>query len=323
MHDNNIHINENDIKILSLVIEYGPISLTELSKMTGYTKSWVWKRVKKLEEQGLVSLDKRSGSLYINQTRTSYKATLRIGILRASEYPYVIPFSKLLRDVTHSVSIAVYDEAYKLASDLASSRIHLAFAPAVTLIAMHRLSGGMVHIIGGGSRGGTGIVYSRKGGYGHATTMASTMELCATVSRLRPPRFYKKSGDDILRSVINGEVEAGVIWEPYLYIARRKGLDVASCNLPFCCLLGANISLQDDYRRISSLFTKAVDITSTGSVNLRSYAELIGMDYSLVEATVGSYEYIREVPLDDIKLLSNHIIETIIPPNLVLEAVYL
>ncbi|MCE4618768.1 MAG: winged helix-turn-helix transcriptional regulator [Desulfurococcales archaeon] len=323
MHDASIPLRESDVKILSIIVEYGPISLTELSSLTGYTKSWVWKKVKRLESLGLVSLDKRSGTLYINQNQATYKGTLRIGILRASEYPYIIPFSRLLKDITHSVTVAVYDEAYKLASDLASGRVHLAFAPAVTLIAMHRLSGGRVHIIGGGSRGGTGIVYSRQGGYGHATTMASTMELCATVSRLKPPRVYKRSGNEILESVFTGEVEAGVVWEPYLYIARNKGLDVEACRLPFCCLLGANSLLEDDYRRISSIFARSLDIVSARGVDLQAYAELIGMDYGLVEATVSSYEYIREIPVNDLKMLSRHIVDTIMPPNMILDSVYI
>ena len=323
MHDDPVPLRESEAKILSIIVEYGPISLTELANLTGYTKSWVWKKVKRLESLGLVSLDKRSRTLYINQSQATYKGTLRIGILRASEYPYIIPFSRLLRDITHSVLVAVYDEAYRLASDLASGRVHLAFAPAVTLIAMHRLSGGRVHIIGGGSRGGTGVVYSKQGGYGHATTMASTMELCATVSRLKPPRVYKKSGDEILESVFSGEVEAGVVWEPYLYIARSKGLEAEPCRLPFCCLLGANSLLENDYRRISSIFVKSIDLVLSRGIDLQAYADLIDMDYSLVKATVDSYEYIREIPVNDLKMLSRQIIDTIIPPDMIIESVYI
>jgi predicted transcriptional regulator len=74
-----------------------------------------------------------------------------VGLLRASEYSYILGFTRLLKSRFVDVRIKVYNEAFKPALDPAGNRVQLAMVPLPTLILAHRLSSGRVKIAGGGS----------------------------------------------------------------------------------------------------------------------------------------------------------------------------
>lgn len=304
-----------DLEILEVVGREGPLTISSLASLLGWSRSMVWRRVRILAEKGLL-ITRRMGRVVIvsHIEPKEPPVAIKVGILRASEYPYILPFIKRLRERYSKVDLLVYDEAFKLALDLAAGKVHLAMAPAVSLILAHRASGGSVKIIGGGSAGGAGVAYSRSGGEGHATTMASTMELCAELKRLEPPRIYMRSGGAILAAVQSGKVAAGVIWEPYLHMAKRQGLKVEECiEAPFCCLLGAHKSLEPHYDDLSREIAEAVDETRRGRVDLSEYARIIGMPYELVKATVPSYRFLEHPPVGELKRLWDRIAATIAP----------
>ncbi|MEB3774231.1 MAG: AsnC family transcriptional regulator [Desulfurococcales archaeon] len=313
-------IDEIDARILEIVQEYGQLTIMDVASSLGVTRSWAWKKVKRLERAGLLRLEKRGRSIVVRPAEHVYKGLLRIGILRASEYPYILHLRHLLLGRYSMVKIIVYDEAYKLALDLAAGKVQLAMAPVVTLMALHRLSAGRIHIIGGGSHGGSGIIYSRSQGVGHATTMASTMELCAEAKKLPGPRIYMRSGSEILEAVLDGRVGMGIVWEPYLYHAKEMGLDVEECGLPFCCVLGANKSLEPEYSRLSRYMEEAISRAIAGTVDLEAYSKLVGFPTELVKKTVKSYGFITEPPINSVRVLLDAIRNTIIPDKIVGDA---
>ncbi len=310
--------------IVALALDLGRVTLSEASAYAGVTRSWAWKLARRLASEGVLRLEKRGGVVVLEPGSYSYRALLRVGILRASEYPYIPALARLLESLTRRVEIIVYDEAYRLASDLASGRLHLGMAPAVTLLAVHRLSAGSVLIAGGGSRGGTGVVDAGSGD-GHATTMASTMELCAEHLGLPEPRVYAASGDEILRLVSRRAVRYGVVWEPYLYIAKTAGMRTEPCDLPFCCLLGAHRVMEPELDKVARLFADAVGEARRrlrDPVYLEAYARLVGLEPGLVKATVASYEFLEEPPVGDLERLLPLMGRVVLPPDTVRRAVY-
>ena len=192
--------------------------------------------------------------------------------------------------------------------------MHAAMIPAVTALLVHRASGGAIYIVGGGSKGGAGIVIG-PGSRGHATSMASTMELCAIAEKLPEPRIYASSGDEILRLVAEGVVKYGVVWEPYLTQASAMGLKVVDCNVPVCCLFTVHKSLLHQSDRLSRIFSEAVEYALKRSVDLDAYSKLVGLDYHLVIRSVKKYEFISEPPIDDLKKAWNIIKEAALPED--------
>ena len=314
---------QTETRLLSTIIKHAPLTASELARLTGYSRSWVWKTLRRMEKDNIIRLEKQGGALIVHPHTNFYKRLLRIGILRASEYPYILPFAKKLRDLYSNVEIIVYDEAFKLAYDIALGRLHLGFAPAISHLIVHRVSGGLSYIIGGGSRGGAGVVEG-KSGRGHITTMASTMELCAEVKKLEPPRMYARKGEVILENVLNGKARYGVIWEPYLYLARRKGLHTEDCGLPFCCLLGGNAGILSERETIKKALSKAMEEASRrlrDPVFIEAYSSLVGLDKNLVANTFLSYEFLHEPPLEELKSLLKFMKNVAFPDWILREAV--
>ena len=324
--EDNMHYNRRDI--LRAIMEAGEISLSELARRTGYSRSGAWKRVMKLAEEGLVEVEKRGKILVVRPSpRAPSRGIILVGILRAAEYPYIIPLLRKLKGRYENVYVKVYDDPYLEVNHLISGKLHLAMAPLPTLILAHRVSGGRVHIIGGGSGGGAGIVRSRIDkpySRGHATTMASSMEYCAEKHGLEPPRIYASSGEEILYLVVGGRVKAAPLWEPYLSMAMSFGLKVEPCDLEVCCLLGANSMLEGEYERISRMMEDSVSeaMRRLGDPVLRdSLSSLTGLPRELVERSMASYRFYENPPVDILYKSVDTIRRVIVPGSVVKDVV--
>jgi len=292
---------EGAYAVLRAVLERGPASVAEVARAAGVSRSWAWKVLRRLEAMGAVKLEGSGGVVKASPGAASYKALLRVGVLRAAEYPYVLHFAKSLKDLSHRVEIVVRDEALSLALELAFGRVHVAFAPAVTLLAVHRLVGG-VYVVGSGSRGGAGLAFSRERAEGPvATTRASTMELCVERAGLAGRRLYAKSGREILEAVLSGRASAGALWQPYLSEAEAAGLEVAECEAPFCCLLGVGEALASEAEKLKARLERSMERARAGLVDLGAYADLVGFEKELVERAVASYEFLEDLTPSELK----------------------
>ena len=321
-----LHLREAEKRLLQTLLEHQALTPPELTRLLGHTRSWVWKNLKSLREKDLVVQEGRGHASRVRPSPTSYRAILRLGLLRASEYPYAVPLRRLLHDISGEVQVVVYEDAYTLANHLAEGRVHLALAPLITLLLVHRASGGAVRIIAGGSRGGSGIAY-RPGSLDpkaspHATTMASTMEYCAEKRGLRGPRVYARSAREILALLEEGRVDAGVLWEPYLTQAAERGYRVEDCGIEFCCVLGANVGLEPDFPRIRKAFEAAVVDARGGRVDLSAYAEMVGLERGLVEKTVARYEFFEDPPVREALENLEWLYSTMLPRRLLPGAFY-
>ncbi|MGC8573156.1 MAG: winged helix-turn-helix transcriptional regulator [Caldisphaera sp.] len=306
-------LDEIDFELYDIIKEYMPITLSELARNLGHSKSMIYRRVKKLENSGLIKVSYQGGVSIITANQKN-DSIITIGILRASEYPYIIKFAKKLENIFNHVKIVVYDEAYKEALDLSIGKLKLAMNPAVSLLAIHRISRGQVHIIGGGSGGGSGIINNLNGKNGHSTSIMSSMELCADMNKLEMPRVYGNSGQEILNKVLKGEVRQGVIWEPFLSIASKNNLKITSCELDTCCLLGAHSSLYDKYDKISKAFSDAI---SSDISDLEGYANIINMPLDVVKLSVKSYSFFEEPDKNYLKSIISNLRNTILPSDII------
>ncbi len=310
-------IDSIDEELLREIERRGRVTPSELARLVGSSKAMVWRRLRKLEFMGLVKSYRLGGVVIFEPALPPPPhGIFRIGILRASEYPYIMPLARRLRARYRRVEVKVYDEAYRLATDLAAGRLHAAMIPAVTALLVHRASKGAILVVGGGSRGGAGIIEGG-GGDGHVTTMASTMEMCAVAERLPGPRVYASSGEEILRLVASGKVKYGVVWEPYLSKASELGLKVRACDVPVCCLLTVHRSLEGISDHLSRIMAESVSDARRGLYDVDAYSNLIGVDRSLVAATVKSYELLEEPPIEELKKAWEVVREAAMPGNTV------
>ncbi len=314
-------IDALDEEILRVVEREGKVTPSRLASLIRSSRVTAWRRLRKLEAAGLLT-SKRMGGVVIFEPATPPRpgGVFRLALLRASEYPYITRLLRRLRERYREVVVDVYDEAFRLATDLARGKLHAAMIPAVTALLVHRASGGAVVIAGGGSSGGAGVVEG-SGGDGHATTMASTMELCAVSERLPGPRVYARSAEEILGLVAEGKVRFGVVWEPYLSRAEEEGFRVHRCYVPVCCLLAVHRSLEDSVTWISRAMADSVSEARRGMADLDVYSRILSLDLSLVKKTVDSYELIEEPPVEDIRRMWSYFVEAALPPDTLTRAV--
>ena len=311
-------LDQVDYELLDRIAELMPITISELSRATGWSKSMVDKRVRKLLRHGLVEV-RVQGRVSIITAREEKNPAVTIGILRASEYPYIIKFVKLLKGVYEHVNIKVYDDAFKEAMDLSTGRIKLAMAPAISLLIMNRMSRGRVFIIGGGSGHGSGIVTNPGGAGGHTTSMMSSMELCAEISRLEMPRVYSRSGWEMMEKIERGLVKHAVLWEPYLTFAKKRNYSVEGCELEVCCLLGAHSSLREDFGKIRKLFSSSV--SAVKGADIEGYSRIIGMPTNLVKESVMSYTFFEEPDKNYLKRVLDSMRKISLPGTIVSDAI--
>ncbi len=311
--------------ILEIVSAKGKATISELVEETGYTRSWVWKTARRLEREGLVKLVKHRGVLTVEPAHSDrLPPVLKIGILRAAEYPYIIPFAKYLSKALNvKVDIHVYDDPFILSMLLARGVVRLAMIPAVSALVAHRMSKGSVYIIGGGSGGGAYILRGTSGD-SVATTMASSMELCTVLSGLEGPRIYASSGEEIVSLVSSGRAKYGVVWEPYASIAKRRGIKTEQCDLPACCVLSSHKSMLPVADKIRRIFAESVSIARRrlDSPALQgAYSRLVGLPVSIVKEAFLGYTFYEEPPISFIRRTLQYIRETVLPETVVRGAV--
>jgi len=70
-------IDEADADILRLVADKGPLTLSELARELGWSKSMIHRRLRRLASLGLVSLREVGGVVIVSTGQQSWEKTLR------------------------------------------------------------------------------------------------------------------------------------------------------------------------------------------------------------------------------------------------------
>ena len=168
---------------------------SDLVRQSGFSKSRVSEVLSALEGKGLVSrvpLGKnfrviasgktKIGRSEIRKDKRNSKI-LRLGIIRASEYPFVLPFERLLREkLDINLSLVTYNNGIDLSRDLSLLRLDLGIAPVLTHFMFYSIGSPIRMIAPAGSGGATILVNNstkrktKDQSYEVASTKLSTME---------------------------------------------------------------------------------------------------------------------------------------------------
>ncbi len=287
-------------KILQYLIEErNECSISEIARRLNYSKSSISETVSRLEKERYVEKIRRGGNVFVKLS----DKVLRAGIIRASEYVLAMPFLKELEMKGFKVFIRSFNNGLQLAKALLRGEVIFAYLPVPTAYLTHLLNS-QIQPLGYGFGGGAYILRSKEvksEGIGKVvTTKFSTMELCLSgVKELQDhERVYASSGEEILAMLINGDVEYGVIWEPYATMAIQHGCKVyTSCSevsVKLCCIPVVNLELIR-YETLSTLREKYVkvmsdlDLKSIESELISKYSYIVNLDVRLLERTLDKY----------------------------------
>jgi len=273
-------------KILSILQEYNEIYQTDLVKISGISKSRVSEILAELEKEGLIKKVKVLGRHYkIVPIRNKI---IKIGIIRAAEYPFIVPLYKRLLQKNYIPKIIVFEDGLDLTKALALGEIDIGVSPIITQAIFSKIFD--IKILTSYTKGGSGIIGFDTQLIG--STAISSMEIF-TISRFHNAviKTYK-TPIKLIEALERKEVNSIAIWEPYFTILSRKGYKVFhKFNEINCCSIAINTrNVDEDFisKEIEESFT---EFKSNQERWIEDYANLINFDINLLKESIKNYKF--------------------------------
>ncbi len=304
---------------LQILRENGEAYQSDIVRATGFSKATVSEVIKGLEKKRLVRRSKvgRNSKIVMIEAGRRPANTLRLGFTRATEYAFLVPLKKALREDGIALEFKVYDNGVSVARDLSLLRIDLGIAPTLTLFMSHSLDSPF-KIIGPAGSGGSSILESPRheekphGSARGVCTRMSTMELLmrSAINRHIIPDMvelaYAASPDEMSMSLMDGSSDVCSIWEPYATMLEAKGakrlLRYSDISDHVCCAVAAGNHLE------RALVSKLSNRCASSMAALRgdadsftaAYSALAGLESSTLRRVSREYSYPAELSGDSV-----------------------
>ena len=289
-------MSESKTKIIDILKKVGEIPQSELVKLSGLSKSRLSEILSELEKQGLIERKRGLGKSL--NVRLSNKF-IRLGIIRAAEYPFIIPFVNSLKEKGYFVDIRVYENGLKLTKDLVEGKINLGFSPIVTQLFFKKIFNNF-EIIAGGAKGGGGIIGDSLCNSVGSTSMSS-MEIWSLL--FNPDLDLKNydSPDSMIDDLEKHKISAVAIWEPYFTILSNKGYRILhKFEALHCCTLAIRNEL--DSELIKRIYEDSFSIfLSQKDRWINDYASLLNSDYLVLKESVKNYVFDSYLDLNEVR----------------------
>jgi predicted transcriptional regulator len=289
---------------------------SEVVEATGYSKSTISHFLTKLESKGIVYRRRERGSglrVWLKGFESSSKF-IRVGMVRAAEYPFIFDFKSRLEEIGYGVHLRVYEDGVSLMSDLVRGRIEVGLSPLITQLVFYAASRGKFKIVASGVSGGGSVILRRGLGLSDVkragSTLASTMDACLT-AYLREKGLsdvevvYFDSPQRMVEALERSDVEMLSIWEPYSSMLEVKGHRRLARFNEFmgvfpCCVLALNLADGELERLVADVFVEAL--------SKREYADcasklggLIDVEPEIVRRCLAEYEFHPRFEARDVK----------------------
>ncbi len=300
-------------RVLNFVKERGSVLQSEVHKALNLSKSTVSDVLRELESEGLVVRERIAGKSYrvwYFEKAPKFHKILRVGILRASEYPHVISG---LKKLGMRYVLKVFDSALELTKEIASGRIDVGFSPFVTQTVFALLLKSMkIHAVV--AMNGSGLVY--KGDLRKcrvfATSEFSAMEanLKLVLEKLNFDLYdltfrYFNSVREAIDSFKSCEHDAMAIWEPYLQTFERvlHFKDVVG-DYP-CCSMASNVEFWKAKRDVVVRLGRCVRSSKSFEGEVVEYiSDITGVKD--VEKSFESYKFVFDLKESHFRFLENY-----------------
>lgn len=286
------------VELLSGRREEG-ILQSEIVRILGLSKSTVSEILRRLEEGGVIVRERVAGKSMRVWLSEFYpkpvRGLMRVGVLRASEYPHV-----LLACEDFGAKIKVFDSAIDLTRALAFGSIDLGVSPFVTqtLFALTLRSIRIHRIV---AYNGSGVVMKKEL---KVCKSFATSELSAMESNLKlfldrigvsDVKFkYFSSPESMMDGFRRCEFDAMAIWEPYFTMMKdypRMEFKEIIGDFP-CCSIASNVQfteedLLESFLRSLKGYAKEFDKKKGAEIVSR----IMGFDEAIVLESFDSYRF--------------------------------
>lgn len=296
------------IDILNQRKEEGVLQ-SELPKLVNLSKSTVSEILSSLEAEGVVVRNKVTRKSYriwlLEHYPNPLENKLRVGILKASEYPAVVIAAKKLNGV-----VKVFDNSLELTRALSIGSVDLAASPLITQVLFASLMKNIM-VFRVVALNGSGIVMRKSDCKKIGTTELSTMELNLKKVNKNWNFVYFKSPERMIESLRDGEVDGIAIWEPYLTELSGEYEVVKFSEIigdyP-CCSLAANLKFVEKNENLFNQFlqefdiqSKKVDLDNNDTVKAaKELSNYIGFNEKLIKESFSSFIFNHSLTNEEI-----------------------
>jgi len=312
-----LNAEERILRIVGERREEG-ILQSEIAKTLGLSKSTVSEVLQRLEREGRIVRERVAGkSMRVWLAEFSPKpieGRVRVGVLRASEYPHVL----LACDEVDAI-VKVFDSAIELTKALSFGYIDLGVSPFVTQT-MFALTLRSIRIHCIVAYNGSGVVMKKELG---RCRSFGTSELSAMESNLK--LFLERLGLDINRLTFKYfsspesmvklfkacEFDAVAIWEPYFTSLKGKydWIEFREVIGDFpCCSLASNVRFYEERRDVVRNFVEGLRSYTEFDERrgARIVSEVMGFEEETVARSFESYRFSAELKQESFRFLERY-----------------
>ncbi|MEM0174313.1 MAG: MarR family transcriptional regulator [Sulfolobaceae archaeon] len=273
-------------KILSILREYNEIYQSELVKISGLSKSRVSEVLSELEKKGLIKKVKVMGRHY--KIIPINNKIIKIGIIRAAEYPFIVPLYKRLLYKNYNPKIIIFDDGLELTKALALGEIDIGVSPIITQLIFSKIFD--IKIITSYSKGGSGVVGLDTEIIG--STPISSMEVF-TISKFHDAEIKTyKTPIRLIEALERKEVNSIAIWEPYLSLLLKKGYRLLhKFDEINCCSIAINPRKVNEDILVKEIEESFTEFKNNSERWIEDYANILNINTDLLKESIKNYKF--------------------------------
>lgn len=289
---------EQKVKSLLESVKENGILQSEIHEKLKLSKSTVSEILSWLESEREVVRRRVSGKSYrvwlSKYSPEPVEGLLRVGILKASEYPKVVAAADKVGAI-----LRVYDSSIDLTKDLVHGHVDVAASPFVTQ-AFFGVLMKTIKIVRKVAMNGSGIVFSENEskwwGCSEFSTMERNLRRYMEVKSLEGNIRYFESPESMINSL--DELRGIAIWEPYFTMieGRKEPFNEVLGNFT-CCTLAVNLAFSEINPDLMEEFLNEFDRAKAGKKEAEMLSELIGFPADIIRKSFESYIFDLEQSL--------------------------
>lgn len=299
---------------------------SELSEKLDLSKSTISHHLSELEKEEEIVRKNIGNSKRVwikDKAPKPLKDKIRIGIVRAAEYPHVMLAAD---DIEYDVLVSVYDSAKETTKAVVKGEIDIALSPLLTQ-SLYSLLNNDIKIYAGCAKGGSGVIarnkLTKQSNYGSSHLSTMEMNLKNTLENQDISfsdikiKYFKNPGK-AYRDFLRKNIDTVSIWEPYLSLIQSSSNSLKTYkNRGPCCSLAINKEFIKPNKEIFKQFIdsyKKATIEINKNKSLKKAANLLsdktGFNTSLLMKSFDKYEFRYKLDKKEIK---NHLDNFTIP----------
>ncbi len=280
-----------------------------LARALGISKSYLSQILRDLESKGLIQRTRVGPTFVVKLVRRGApppRNVLKLGIVWSSEYLFLAPFAKLLRDrLGLELGVEIYPSAIEATYALVKGDLHAVLSPLVTQLLAAIATKSLI-IVAGGAYGGSAI-YELPRGEGVGCSELSAMDLCRVLASRSnmidsEPVTYFSNPSQALEMARKNRVKYLAVWHPLtVEVSRYAKRVVIQCSefeeLRYCCTLALAKSLDLDLvEKIRSIYIESIEMfRKRPELYLDWYSSLTGIHIDVLRKALEEYGFEPEL----------------------------